>query len=297
MLTPTTTRRSALSTRFRVFGAFRVAADGATYRLQKREGGNLATSTTLALALALPIGDVAYRLLFGIVLNLFVYLLNDCIDVRIDLIAPGRDVARTRFLHEHIREGWAVVVMLGTLLAALGAMHSVGLFVTFVVNAVLIAVYSRWLKRMPVVDILAMAGWGGAMAMVGFPLDSNAGWRFAGLLAILCAVTEVVQVIRDSSSDRRAGLRTSAVVLGIGPTVAMGRVLMSAAFFYTFLMLNQIVAVGLLLALLVSLDQHDATRSWDRLRVIFGIVWLALLVCFRFDIGPGGWLMIEINSP
>jgi len=55
--------------------------------------------------------------------------------------------------------------------------------------------------------------------------------------------------------------------------------------------------VGLLLALLVSLDQHDATRSWDRLRVIFGIVWLALLVCFRFDIGPGGWLMIEINSP
>jgi len=281
----------------RAASAFRLVADAATYRLSKREGGNLATSMTLALALALPIGDVAYRLLFGIVLNLFVYLLNDCIDVRIDLVAEGRDVERTRYLHEHIRAGWVVVGMLGALLAALSAAHSVGLFATFVVNAVLIAAYSRWLKRLPVVDILAMAGWGLAMAMVGFPLDSRAGWRFAGLLAILCAVTEVIQVIRDSSSDRRAGLRTTAVVLGIGPTVATGRFLMFAATIYTFLMLNQIVAVGFLLALLVPFDEPDATRSWDRLRVIFGIVWLALLFCFRFDFGPGGWLMVEINRP
>jgi 4-hydroxybenzoate polyprenyltransferase len=288
-----TTRRRIRPMLFRTSAAFRVLADAAAFRLRKREGGNLATSMTLALALALPFGDVAYRLLFGIVLNLFVYLLNDCIDVRIDLVATGRDVERTRCLHEHIREGWAMVVMLGALLAALGAFHSVGLLVTFAVNAALIAIYSGWLKRLPVIDILAMLGWGAAMAMVGFPLDSHAGWRFAGLLAILCAITEVVQVIRDSSSDRRAGLRTSAVVLGIGPTVWMGRMLMCAAAVFTFLMLNTIVAVGLLPALFVPLDERNAARSWDRLRVIFGLVWLALLVCFRFDLGPSGWLMGE----
>jgi 4-hydroxybenzoate polyprenyltransferase len=271
--------------------ASRLLADTATYRLSNREGGNLATSMTLALALALPIGDVAYRLLFGIVLNLFTYLLNDCIDVRIDLVASGRDVERTRRLHDHIRVGWAMVMMLGAMLVVLGALHSVGLLVTFVVNAVLITAYSRWLKRLPVIDILAMAGWGLAMAMVGFPLDSRAGWRFAALLAILCAVTEVVQVVRDRSSDRRAGLRTTAVVLGIGPTVWIGRGLIFAAAVYTFLMLNPIVAVGLLPALFVPLDESNANRSWDRLRLIFGLVWLTLLVCFRFDLGPSGWLM------
>ncbi len=277
--------------RHRASAAVRLLADSAAYRVSRREGGNLATSMTLALALALPIGDVAYRLLFGIVLNLFVYLLNDCIDVRIDLVASGRDVERTQRLHEHIREGWAMVIVLGASLAVLGAVHSVGLLVTFVINAVLIAAYSRWLKRLPAVDILAMAGWGLAMAMVGFPLDSNAGWRFAVLLAILCAVTEVVQVVRDFSSDRRAGLRTTAVVLGIGPTVWIGRGLILVAAAYTFLTLNPIVAVALAPASLVPLDESNAVRSWDRLRIIFGLAWLTLLICHRFDLGPGGWLV------
>lgn len=272
--------------------AFRVLADVVAYRLRKREGGNLLTSITLALALATPIGDVAYRLVFGVVLNVFIYLLNDCIDVRIDLIASGRDTERTARLQEHIREAWAMVVFLGASLAVLGAVHSVGLLVTFVANATLIAVYSRWLKRLPVLDILAMAGWGLTMATVGFPLDSLAGWRFAGLLAILCAVTEVVQVVRDRSSDRRAGLRTTAVVLGIGPTVWIGRGLILVAAAYTFLVLNPIIGVGFLSALIVPIDESTAVQAWDRLRIIFGLAWIGLLVCFRFDIGAGGWLMV-----
>ena len=281
----------------RVAAGFRILADTAAFRLSKREGGNLATSTTMALALALPIGDVAFRLVFGIVLNLFVYLLNDCIDVRIDLVASGRDVERTRFLHEHIRVGWTVVFVLGASLAVLGAAHSAGLLVAFLVNAVLIVLYSRWLKRLPVVDILAMAGWGVGMAMVGFPLDSHAGWRFAGLLGILCAVTEVIQTVRDASSDRRAGLRTTAVMLGAGPTVWLARGLILTAAAYTFLVLDSIVAAALLPALIVPLDEERAVRTWDRLRIIFAIVWLALLICFRFDLGPGGWLMTRVQLP
>lgn len=290
-MTASSARRSMPSMLSRTSAAFRVLADAAAYRLRKREGGNLVTSMTLAVALALPIGDVLHRLAFGIVLNAFVYLMNDCFDVRIDLAATGRDVERTRFLHEHIREGWAMVVVLGVVLAALGAWHSVGLLVAFVVNAVLIAVYSGWLKRLPVIDILAMVGWGVAMAMVGFPIDSVDGWRFAGLLAILCAITEVVQVVRDSPSDQRAGLRTTPVVLGIRPTVWIGRVLICSAAAYTFLMLDQILAIALLLALAVPLDVRNAARSWDRFRVVFGLAWVALLVSFRLDLGPGGWLM------
>lgn len=274
-----------------IASAARLLADSAVYRVSRREGANLFASMTLALALALPIGDVAYRLVFGVLLNLFVYLLNDCIDVRIDLVASGRDVERTRHLHEHIREGWAVVLILGALLAVLGAVHSAGLLAAFAANTFLIAVYSRWLKRLPVVDILAMAGWGLAMAMVGFPLASVAGWRYAGLLAILCAVTEAVQIVRDVSSDRRAGLRTTAVALGVGPTVWIARGLIVAAAGYTFLMLDSIVAWALLPALIVPLDESGAVRSWDRFRLIFGGVWIALLIGLRFHLGPGGWLI------
>ncbi len=224
---------------FRLAAAFRVLTDAAAYRVRKREGGNLATSMTLAVALGLPIGDLGWRLVFGVVLNLFVYLMNDCFDVRIDLQAPGRDDVRTRFLHQHLREGWAMVALLGVVLAVIGAVHSIGLLVAFVANALLIAVYTRLLKRLPVVDIAAMVLWGAAMALVGFPIDSLDGWRFAGLLAILCAITEVVQVLRDAPSDRRAGLRTTAVALGARTTAWLGRLLIGAAAAYTFVMLDR----------------------------------------------------------
>jgi hypothetical protein len=49
--------------------------------------------------------------------------------------------------------------------------------------------------------------------------------------------------------------------------------------------------VALLPALLVPLDESNAVRAWDRLRIIFGLAWLALLICYRFDLGPSGWLV------
>ena len=138
--------------------AWRSAADTASYRVRKREAGNLVTSMTLAVALSLPWLDIAWRFAFGLLLNLFVYLLNDCFDVRLDLDAPGRDHERTKFLAAHTRAGWAAV----------GAL-------TVVIAVVVIAAYSAWLKRLPVVDVLAMGAWGITMALVGFPLASRPG--------------------------------------------------------------------------------------------------------------------------
>lgn len=257
--------------------AFRIAADTTIYRLRKREAANLATSLSLAVAIGLGPGDVAVRLAFGALLNLFVYLVNDCFDVRLDLEAPGRDHGRTRFLAENLGTGWAVSAVLALASMAIGAAHGRGLLVTAVVNAIVIVAYSGWWKRLPFADVLAMGVWGVSMAMVGFPLDSRRGWMLAGLLGCLSMVTETVQVLRDEASDRAAGLRTTAVVLGPGNTARLARALVGLAAVYAFAVVGPAPGAVLALALFVPIRADAAERSWDMLRAVFGTAWLVAL--------------------
>ena len=251
--------------------AWRIAADVAIYRLRKREMGNLATSLTLALALRLGFADVAARALFGVALNVFVYLVNDCFDVGIDLRAPGRDSARTRFLAKHIRVGWAVSAAMALGLCVFGALHSSGLLLAALVNVAVIVAYSGALKHRPGADLVAMGAWGVSMAMVGYPLDRATGWRYAALLGLLSVVTEAVQVIRDEPSDRAAGVRT---------TSRLAKVTMLAAALYAATSLHP-VGLVLVLGVFVPLRGDRITRSWDLLRALFGLTWLVLLGLLR----------------
>ncbi len=268
----------------------RILWDAAAYRVRKREGGNLVASTSLAVALALPPADVAHRFAFGLLLNLFVYLLNDCFDVRLDLGASGRDAERTRFLHDNLRTGWGVVAMLGAATAAVALAHGPGLLLAFALGAALVGGYSAALKRLPVADVAVIGAAGLTGAMVGFPLDSADGWRLAGLPAILCAATEAVQVIRDAPSDRASGLRTTAVVLGPAAAAWMARILIMGAAAYAALLLHGYLGLLLLAAVPAPLDERRATRTWDLFRVVFGLTWIAILVAYRLQGGLGGWI-------
>lgn len=270
--------------------AVRIVADTAAYRLQKREAGNLVTSMTLAVALRLPAWDLAVRLVFGALLNLWVYLVNDLLDVDIDLRAPGRDQGRVQFLADNVRVGWWVTAFLSVVMLGMGALHSPGLVVAFVSTAIIILAYTRVLKHHPIADLLAMTAWGVSMALVGFPLSSAAGLRFAGMLGILCTITEAIQVIRDHDSDRAAGVRTTAVVLGASVTAWIARALIVAATVYAALVLSRWASGVFALALLVPLGSAPAARSWDGLRVVFGLGWLLLLADFVRAGRLDGWL-------
>lgn len=275
-----------------IAAAWRIVADTAVYRLRKREGGNLVTSMALAVALSLPWLDVGWRFGFGLLLNLFVYLLNDCFDVGLDLHAPGRDLARTRFLAEHRGAGWAGVFALGAVLAALGALHGFGLLLAFASTFVIVGAYSALLKKLPAVDVLAMGAWGVSMAMVGFPIDSRSGWWLAGLLGFLCMVTEVVQVLRDEPSDRAAGIRTTAVAFGPAAAAWLGRLLIVSAAAYAALFLHRWIGLALLLGAAVPLTPQRAERSWDLIRAVFGLTWLGLLTFFWRAGALGGWVAL-----
>jgi 4-hydroxybenzoate polyprenyltransferase len=261
----------------RLADAAKIVGDAAIYRLKKREAGNLVTSMTLAVAIGLGPGDVAHRLVFGLLLNLFVYLVNDCFDVDLDTQAEGRDVARTRFLADHQAAGWLGVVLLGLVCAAVAIAHGKQLLVVFAINVVVIVAYSRWLKRLPILDLVAMAAWGVSMALVGCPLDHRVGLALTGLLGLLCVVTEGVQVIRDEPTDRAAHVRTTAVVLGVPRTALVTRVMVVASALYATLWLDKWLGPLLLLGVLPTLTTPTASRSWDRLRALFGLTWLAIL--------------------
>lgn len=259
----------------------KVVGDSALYRLKKREAGNLVTSMTLAVAIGLSAGDVAHRFLFGLLLNVFVYLVNDVLDVDLDMKAEGRDVARTRFLAEHQAAGWVGVAWVGLVCAIVAVAHGASLLLVFGVNVALILAYSRWLKRLPIVDLLAMAAWGVSMALVGCPLDHAVGLRLVALLGLLSVVTEGVQVIRDEATDRAAQVRTTAVVLGVPRTAAITRVMIGVAALYATLFLDKWLGPVLLVGVLPALSTATASRSWDYLRALFGLTWLAILVHLR----------------
>jgi len=261
-----------------VLGAVaRIISDTAAYRLKKREAGNLVTSITLAVAIGLTARDVVHRLVFGLVLNLFVYLVNDCFDVDIDAQAEGRDRARTKFLAEHLPAGIVSCVVLAGACAVIAALHSRALLVVLAINIVVIIAYSRVLKRTPILDMLCMAAWGASMGLVGAPLDHPIALRLVGLLALLCIVTEGVQVIRDVDSDRRASIRTTAVALGVPATRAITRAAAAFAGLYATLFIHRFLGPILFLALFPRLDTEHASRTWDRLRVLFGGTWLAMM--------------------
>ena len=83
------------------------------YRLRKLEMANLAGAVSIAVALGLSLSEVAYRTLFAFVLNVFVYLNNDYVDLHFDLDSPDKDQDKTRFLQHNrgaaIALQWALV--------------------------------------------------------------------------------------------------------------------------------------------------------------------------------------------
>ena len=88
--------------------ALKIIAHVLGYRLRQLEMANLAGAVSIMLALRLPFGDVAWRTLFALLLNVFVYLNNDYLDVAADARASHKDQSKVSFLQQHMREqvGW-----------------------------------------------------------------------------------------------------------------------------------------------------------------------------------------------
>src|SRR3989339_599996 len=112
------------------------------YRLVNREANNLITSLSVMIALHLDIKDIIYRFCYALILNVYVYLINDFFDVACDLASPERASSKTRYLADHRRSAQFAILFLGGVLLLGGLYHSWLMFIAFCANTFLVGSYS-----------------------------------------------------------------------------------------------------------------------------------------------------------
>lgn len=296
--------------------ALRIIWEAALYRVKRREANNLLTSASLMVALGFAGLDVAYRTLFAALLNVFIYLQNDYYDIELDLASPQKDQAKARFMADHRGAARAALAALATLLLLSALLHSTVLLIAFAVNALVVFVYSAWLKRWPLVDVAMMGIWGVTMAMVALPpgalpagiegalaspiqlpwlAASSAAtvaqlalaWKLILLLGLLCAAFEVIQVVRDEPGDRETKIVTTAVLLGARGAAWLFRAIVVGTAAYGLFVVGAPVSLVLLVAVALPLTPERADRTWDLCRILFGLAWVAILALVW--LGRIGW--------
>ncbi|MCC6662541.1 MAG: UbiA prenyltransferase family protein [Polyangiaceae bacterium] len=270
--------------------ALRILFDVAVFRLRRLEMANLAGAISVMIALRLTLVEMVVRTGFALLLNLLAYLTNDYCDLDRDL-QTGRAQEKTRFLAEHrgaaLGAQWALVA----LLSAIALVHSPGLLLALSLGAGLCWLYSAKVKRVPFADVLAMAICGGAMALVAVPLDRGLGWLLVGQLGLFSGAFELIQVLRDRQEDAAAGVVTTAVKLGEARTLLLLRLWMALSAAFATLTLHRFVGPALALAILLPYGQSGAKTYWNRVRLVFGLAWLAMIVATVLGGGGHGlWL-------
>ncbi len=274
--------------------AFKILADVAIYRLRRLEMANLFATVSIMLALSLPLPEAAVRLLFAVLLNLLVYLNNDYYDLTHDLRSQGRDAQKNELLSRHKPVAKYTQWGLAIALALIGRSISWGLVVTLVAAGGICWLYSSRLKRVAYLDVIAMLLAGMLMPLVAFPLDRTLGWCLVAQLGLFSACFQSIQIIRDHPDDLRLGVRTTAVSLGVGKTIFLLRLFIVLAALYAVLFLHQWLGLIAFVALLLPVPRRQVSTYWTRVRLVFGLCWLAL-VGWLFWTGTSSGLLSGID--
>jgi 4-hydroxybenzoate polyprenyltransferase len=242
-----------------------------------REVNNLAVTLSMMVAFGLPWPEILYRSAFALVLNILAYLINDYCDISVDLTSPQKNQLQVQLMAQNRGATLGALVSLALLLTAGGLLHSWHLVIAFLSSALVVLLYSAWLKSRPFVDLLLMIVAGATGTMIGIPAYSPLGWKLLGLLALFSGCYESIQVIRDEPADRLKKVTTTAVFLGVKTTAWIYRLLIISAALFGLLLLRSPVPLALLLAAFVPLTPGQAARSWDMVRLILGSTWIGLM--------------------
>lgn len=259
--------------------AVKILLDVAVFRLRRFEMANIAGALAIAIACHLSWAEVGYRGAFAFLLNLLVYLNNDWYDLDDDLAATAKDQAKNAYLAQHPRAALLAQLGLLAVLLVMALAWGGGLILALIAGGGVCWAYSAGLKRLPVFDVLAMIAWGVAMPLVGLAPGHPEGWALLGLLGLFSGVFESIQVMRDHDADQAAGVRTSAVVLGLGRAHLLARALMLLAGVYVGALLSWWIAPLPLLAALIPMDPEAIDRYWNRVRLVLGLTMLGASAC------------------
>jgi 4-hydroxybenzoate polyprenyltransferase len=196
------------------------------------------------------------------------YALNDLTDARRDLDNPRKDHALARDLSTY-RASFAALLSAGHALAIAAAFAFAGArcgtatIAVFAVNAL----YSRFFKGIPILDVVVVGLWGAAYAAIVAPLP------LVVPVGAMTAACHVFQATGDRDADLRAGVTTTAA----SPRLALlALAISSAALVFGLRALGWLALAGAL-PLVAGLVLRGSRSSWTASKIAFGAVWILLL--------------------
>ena len=265
---------------------YRLLSDAIMDRLRRKEANSLITNFMLLLAFHFGALHIAVRMAVTFVLNVLVYFINDFIDVDIDLANEEKDHVKALYIKGHKRTAFALIVCVTAALLILTLLYSKSVCLGVIPALLIIFLYTDYFKNMAYFDIIGCFVWGVSMAWPAIPDFSLQGLKLILLLGIFTASFEVVQSIKDYDSDKKYDLRTTPIVIGIPKAFLLVRALYVLATAYTMFVLGEVQGILLLVPLLFRTDQRIDVY-WTKLRVVYGIVWITIMVRLFFGWYPG----------
>jgi len=261
----------------------RLLIDTLLDRLKRFEANTLFTNFVLLIAFHFSLADFIIRMAVTFYVNMLAYFINDFIDVDVDLAAEGKDHAKALFLKENKRTALALIVCLSVALLVFTLFYSTSVCFGIIFVVFVIFIYTDYFKTRAYWDIFGCFLWAISLSWIAIPDFSFEGIKLILLLGLFSCCTETAQCIKDYESDKKYGLKTTPIVLGISRTFLMVRILYVVAALYTIFILRQPVGFLVLVPIFFSTSQL-ITRYWLKLRIVFGIVWLVIMVRVYFNV-------------
>ena len=154
----------------------------------------------------------------------FGFVVNDYADVELDRLSkPERFLPSGRVTLPQAR---LLAVLMATVVLLLSGWleHSLQLLIWS--NLLLTTAYAFWLKRTPLLGNLTIAYLNSSVIMFGALAGSGPNsrvWSVALIVLLYSVAQELLYTVDDYAGDRDAGITTTAVVLGVEPTLKLFR--------------------------------------------------------------------------
>jgi len=255
---------------------FRLLADTFVDRLRRLEANTIFTNLLLLLAFHFNVLDFIVRMFVTIYINILAYFINDFIDVDVDLQAQEKNHAKALFIKENKRTAFALIVFMSTFLLVFTLFYSKSVCFGVILVLFVIFIYTDYFKNRAYLDIFGCFLWGMAIPWIAIPDFSMEAIKLIVLLGLFSCCTEIAQCIKDYESDKKYGLKTTPIVLGIPKTFWAARIIYVVAAAYAIFILRQPMGVLAALPVFFSTSQ-PITRYWLKLRAVFGTVWLVIM--------------------
>jgi geranylgeranylglycerol-phosphate geranylgeranyltransferase len=222
--------RSAASTRIWALIAFLRPQIAFQAVLYAAIGMYLSGVTTIALN-----AQQALALLVLALIVSFGFVINDYLDLSIDrLTKPERFLPSGSVTLQAAR--LLGIVLVGLVLILAGLLPAPLRWIAYL-NLLLTAAYSLWLKRTVLLGNSAIAFLNSSILLYGAIMGNGANrvvWSVITIVVLYTLAQEVLYTVDDYAGDAQAGITTTAVYLGVDPTLTIFKLLISAAALSSF---------------------------------------------------------------